>query len=72
MNSYKFVFKGSNEDEEIRALNKIRKISDFRFTKIDCSTYEIEINKLTVLDLIRYIIKQEINKDLKIFKINDR
>ena len=69
--SYKLVFKNSNRTNEIRALNKIKYISDFKFKEIKNSTYEIDIYKLTVLDLLRYILKEDINIDVSDIKIFD-
>lgn len=70
--SYKLVIKNSNREDEIKVLNKIKHISDFKFKEIDNSTYEMKIDKLTIFDLLRYIIKEDINiniSDIKIFNI---
>lgn len=69
--SYKLVFNNSNRADEIRALNKIKYISDFNFKEIKNSTYEIDIYKITVLDLLRYILKEDINIDVSDIKIFD-
>ena len=68
---YKWVFKNSNRATQIKALNKIKYISDFKFKEIKNSTYEIDIYKLTVLDLLRYILKEDINIDVSDIKIFD-
>lgn len=70
--SYKLVFENSNKDDEIRALNKIKCISDFKFKEIKNSTYEIDIYKLTVLDLLRYILKEDIKINISDIKIFDK